>query len=535
MLSNVAKKDNFCIQVGESLRDVIRLMNRNTKGVAVVMYSGKPVGILTERDIVSILYKGFDLEEKVEKFAKKSLITTRGDRTLGYALNLMLGNNIRRIVVTDEADNFGGIVTQQDLLKFLEEDFYRSTIKVKHVVDRLSNIISVRPDESLKNVIKMLVENNISAVAVVSDGVAEGIITEKDVLQLSSRNVSLEEKACDHMTTPVVSASLDTALVEIVSIMNDKNIRRVVILNDDGEAGNIVTIRDVMRNLEGDYSQFLERKLSNAKEILNLLPEMMIEVLDTGKEQLIVWANERVMSKFGPAIIDTPVTGFIPEENWKDIHANIKKLNKIRNFKLKRDDRIYEISGFMLKMNGDVDGGRIQLIMRDVTADIKLSTTDPLTGIYNRRFINEFLMKEIERSKRLDKNFALVICDIDNFKEINDTYGHISGDVALQALTELITGTVRHLDVVGRYGGDEFMMILPETDKERASQVIERIRHKIEKDDIPIPNGLRVKITVSFGVAVFPEDGYFSDYLLVTADERLYKAKSLGKNRVVAI
>jgi diguanylate cyclase (GGDEF)-like protein len=188
----------------------------------------------------------------------------------------------------------------------------------------------------------------------------------------------------------------------------------------------------------------------------------------------------------------------------------------------------------MLKMNGDVDGGRIQLIMRDVTADIKLSTTDPLTGIYNRRFINEFLMKEIERSKRLDKNFALVICDIDNFKEINDTYGHISGDVALQALTELITGTVRHLDVVGRYGGDEFMMILPETDKERASQVIERIRHKIEKDDIPIPNGLRVKITVSFGVAVFPEDGYFSDYLLVTADERLYKAKSLGKNRVVA-
>jgi diguanylate cyclase (GGDEF)-like protein len=327
---------------------------------------------------------------------------------------------------------------------------------------------------------------------------------------------------------------LDTALVEIVSIMNDKNIRRVVILNEEGEAGNIVTIRDVMRNLEGDYSQFLERKLKNAKEILNLLPEMMIEVMDTGKEQLIVWANERVMSKFGTAIIDTPVTGFIPKENWKNIHANIKKLNKIRNIKLKRDDRIYEISGFMLKTNGDFEGGRIQLIMRDVTADIKLSTTDPLTGIYNRRFINEFLMKEIERSKRLDKNFALIICDIDNFKEINDTYGHISGDVAIQSLSELITGKIRHLDVFGRYGGDEFMMILPETDKESASQVIERIRHKIEKDDIPLPNDLRVKITASFGVAVFPEDGYFSDDLLVTADERLYKAKSLGKNRVVA-
>ena len=535
LLSNIVKKDNFYAQVGESLRDVIRLMNRNTRGVAVVMEGGKPVGILTERDIVNILYKGYKLDEQVEKFAKKSLITTRGDRTIGYALNLMLGNNIRRIVVTDEADNFAGIVTQQDLLKFLEEDFYRSTIKVKHLVDRLGYIISVNPDESLKNVVKMLVENNISAVAVVSDGVAEGIITEKDILQLSSRNISLEEKASDHMTTPVVSASLDTALVDIVSIMNDKNIRRVVILNDDGEAGNIVTIRDVMRNLEGDYSQFLERKLKNAKEILDLLPEMMIEVMDTGEEQLIVWANERVISKFGTAILDTPVTGFIPEENWKSIHANIKKLNKVRNIKLKRDDRIYEISGFLLNTHGDVEGGRIQLIMRDVTADIKLSTTDPLTGIYNRRFINEFLMKEIERSKRLDKSFALVICDIDNFKEINDTYGHISGDVALQALSGLITGTIRHLDVLGRYGGDEFMMILPETDKERASQVIERLRHKIEKDDIPLPNGLRVKITASLGVAVFPEDGYFSDDLLVKADERLYKAKRLGKNKVVAI
>lgn len=534
VLEGLVSRENLCADEHASLRDLIGLMQINQKGAVVIMKHGEPSGILTERDIVEILYRGYDLDESAEKFSKKKLITTKSDRTIGYSLNLMLGNNIRRVIVLHKGGEFAGIVTQQDLLKYLEEDFYRSTIKVKHIVDKLGYLISVGPDETLNNVLKVMVENKISAVAIVSDGMADGIITERDILRLAGERVSMTSRVAQYMTSPVINADLDTPLVDIVMIMNDKKVARVIILDKKGVAVNMVTTRDVVRNLDGDYSQFLERKLRNAKEILNFLPEMMIEILDTGSEQLIVWANEKVISTFGGRLIDKPVAAFLPRENWEKILSALKSLNKIENIKLKKDDRIYEISGFMLKTDIELEKGRIQLIMRDITADIKLSNTDALTGVYNRRFLNEFLMKEIERSKRMAKDFSLVICDIDNFKEINDTFGHLSGDMVLKSLTDLMTSTIRHFDVLSRYGGDEFMMIFPETAMDEVSVIVERLRNKIQTDDISLPDGLRAKITASFGLAEFPLDGICSDDLILKADERLYRAKSQGKNKVVA-
>jgi diguanylate cyclase (GGDEF)-like protein len=533
LLKNIVQKENFYVQSHTSLRNLIDLMNRNQKGVVVVLEDKRPVGILTERDVVEILYRGISLDERVDTYAKKKLVMTRGDRTIGYALNLTIENNIRRVIVVDESDNFLGIITQQDLLKYLEEDFYRSTIKVKHILEKLGYLISVSPDDSLKDVLQKMVENRISAVSVIKDEMPVGIITEKDILKLVSREVSLEEKVSRYMSYPPITAGLDTTLVDVVKIMNERDIRRVIIVNNEGLAVNMLTIRDVLRNLEGDYNKFLERKLKSAKDILNLLPEMLIEVTDTGKEQIIIWANEKVLSKFGKEIIDKPVTDFIPQESWEKVQENIRKLNKIENIKLKKGNEIYELSGFFIPTEGKIERGRYQLIIRDITEDVQLSTTDPLTTIYNRRFINEFLMKEIERSKRSKKHFSIVICDIDNFKAINDTYGHLSGDIVLKTFSQLLSNNIRNLDVVGRYGGDEFVIILPEATNEIARNVIERLKLKIEGMEIEVPKEDRVKITASFGISTFPEDGISSDDLLVVSDERLYKAKSWGKNKVV--
>ncbi|RJQ44931.1 MAG: diguanylate cyclase [Nitrospiraceae bacterium] len=534
-LRSIVNRENLVVSADSSLADLIKLMHLNQKGVVVVLRDEKPAGIMTERDIVEVLYNKYDLNERVEKYAIKSLVTTRGDRTVGYALNLMIENHIRRVIVIDEEEHFIGIATHQDLLKHVEEDFYRQTIKIKHILNKSRALISIAPEESLRELLKKMIDNRISAVPVVQENKPIGIISEKDILKFTSENVSLSESVEKYMSSPVETASLDSPLAEIVEVMNYENIRRVVVVDREGCAIGMVTIRDVMENLEGDYNKFLEQKLKNAKEILNLLPEMLVEVVDTGEEQLIIWANEKVVSLFGREILDKDITGFIPAEYWNRIYAALKKLNKIERIKLKKDNRIFELSGFFLKTYGKAEEGRVQLLMRDITEDIKLSTIDPLTNVYNRRFINGFMMKEIERCKRTNSHFSIVISDIDDFKTINDTFGHLSGDIALKGVSQIIAETIRNVDVVGRYGGDEFMIILPETSGDIASYVIDRIRHRIEIFDIVLQNGIAARITASFGIATFPDDGLYAEDLLVVADERLYKAKSLGKNKVACV
>ena len=532
LLKSIVNKENLYIQSNASLKDMINLMNINRKGVIVVLEGERPMGILTERDIVEILYKGINLDERVDKYARKNLVSTSGNRTVGYALHLTIDNKIRRVVVTDEADNFLGIVTQQDLLKYLEEDFYRLTIKVKHILEKTGYLISASPDDSINDVLKKMIEHKISAVPIVKDKIAIGIITEKDILRLASESVPLKNIVGEYMSSPIDSASMNTPLVEVVEIMNYKNIRRILVVDKEGLALNIVTIRDVVENLEEDYSKFLEKKLKYAKEILDLLPEMLIEVTDTGRDHLIVWANEKVISKFGREILDKPVTNFLPRQYWDKVYLTLRKLNKIENIKFKKDNKIYELSGFFVKTAGRTEKGRFQLIMRDITEDVRLSTIDSLTNIYNKRFINGFLLKEVERSRRLNKHFSIVICDMDDFKRINDTYGHLSGDMVLKSFSQLIKSSIRNIDVAGRYGGDEFVIILPETACEDACNIIDRLRFKIEGMDIPVLNSATVHITASFGISTFPVDGMSSDDLLIVSDERLYKAKSFGKNKI---
>lgn len=532
LLKDIAQRENFCVRSNASLRDLVELMNINQKGVVVVLQDDRPVGILTERDIVEILFREICLDEKVEKHAKKNLVTTRGDRTIGYAMNLMIDNNIRRIIVTGDTNRFEGIVTHQDLLKYLEEDFYRMSVKVRHILRKTGVLSGVTPDAPLNHVLESMVENGVCAVPVIKDKTAVGIITEKDILKLAFNRVSLESRAEEHMSSPVHTASLDTPVVEVVEVMNYRNIRRMVIVNREGHAINIVNVRDVIENMEGDYSRFLERKLNHAKEILNLLPEMLIEVTDTGTEQIIIWANDKIIDWFGREILGRPVDEFIPKEHWDIIYRTLHKVNKIENMKLKKDGKIYELSGFFIRTDGTMENGRFQLMMRDITEDVRLSTIDPLTNIYNKRFMNGFLLKEIERSRRLEKQFSLVICDMDDFKWVNDTYGHLSGDMVIQSFAHVLKDTIRTLDVVGRYGGDEFIIILPETSAESAYGIINRLRMQIEGMEIMVVKNEKVKITASFGIATFPEDGMSSDDLIIASDERLYKAKNIGKNKI---
>jgi len=164
----------------------------------------------------------------------------------------------------------------------------------------------------------------------------------------------------------------------------------------------------------------------------------------------------------------------------------------------------------------------------------ELSYIDPLTEIYNRRFFDEILETEIQKSVREDHPLVLVMIDIDDFKSYNDRYGHQQGDVALAKIARLFKATCRSYDIVARYGGEEFAIIFPGARKEHALELGKRIVAEVgaahfEGEDL-IPSG---GLTVSVGVACFPEHANDAQELILHADQALYKAKNRGKNTIL--
>jgi diguanylate cyclase (GGDEF)-like protein len=159
---------------------------------------------------------------------------------------------------------------------------------------------------------------------------------------------------------------------------------------------------------------------------------------------------------------------------------------------------------------------------------------DPLTGIFNRRYFENQLSKELQRASRYEHNLSVLFIDIDQFKRINDEFGHQIGDHALEELAEILERSVRSVDVVARYGGDEFIVLLPETKKSYAKKTADRILKYIKHHDF-FKDKLNVKeLAVSIGVAGFPEDAGGTYELIKKADNALYQAKHEGGNQAVA-
>ncbi|MDD5160132.1 MAG: GGDEF domain-containing protein [Sulfuricurvum sp.] len=161
----------------------------------------------------------------------------------------------------------------------------------------------------------------------------------------------------------------------------------------------------------------------------------------------------------------------------------------------------------------------------------ELSDRDYLTGLYNRRKFEEFLGYEIKRSLRHHHQFTILMIDLDNFKYINDTYGHASGDLVLKEVTQIFGSNLRNADILARLGGDEFAVLLPETPYVNGFAVVEKLRSRLEATPISLMFD-QITLTASFGIAEYPDQGENIESLLTGSDLAMYKAKRAGKNTI---
>ena len=241
------------------------------------------------------------------------------------------------------------------------------------------------------------------------------------------------------------------------------------------------------------------RRLKEIEETSNT-PVIFVTAKDQGYD------SDKAFSSGGIDYITKPV-------RRENVIARVRVQLSIRALNKQRDELIAEL----LEANKKLD---------------LASKTDPLTGLSNRRDLNGKLDNEINRYKRSQKPFSVIICDIDHFKKFNDDYGHDVGDDVLKHTARVLTETCRAVDFVGRWGGEEFLVISPETGLPGAVNLAEKLRASIEQNILK-GDGAEFKITMSFGVSEYRSDKT-ANSVLKEADENLYKAKEQGRNRVIS-
>lgn len=313
-------------------------------------------------------------------------------------------------------------------------------------------------------------------------------------------------------------AQLHQSIVDLSAELVGADSGSLMLLHDGGETLHIVASRGLNPPLARSLSIRLGEGIAGrvAKNGFPLL------VADIERDERVGIANRpRFRSK---SFLSIPLT-------------NKDRVIGVLNLADKADGKIFHDGD--LKLLNALSSHAAAMILRvasqERTAQLEqMSVTDPLTGLYNRRFLEKRLEEELSRSRRHRLNFTVMLVDLDYFKAYNDSSGHLAGDAALRQTAGLLTGSAREMDIVARYGGEEFCLVLPGTSKKESLFVAERIRRAIEQSPFANEEQLPLgKLTGSIGIASFPADGETALALIHAADIALYRAKHEGRNRYI--
>jgi diguanylate cyclase (GGDEF)-like protein/PAS domain S-box-containing protein len=319
----------------------------------------------------------------------------------------------------------------------------------------------------------------------------------------------------------------------------------------------IEKFRIIQTCVEITEKKVLEKQLNlSMKRFKAVVNNAYDGIITIDKQHNIKLLNDAAQAMFGYSkeeMIGQALTVLLPEKYRDKHHEYIEGFKKSEVDSkpmqtrapvqgLRKDGSEFAIEVTISKIRID-DNVEYTAVIRDISEKNQLleeliisSKKDPLTELYNRRYFTKLLNSEIIRAKRFKRGFSLLMLDIDHFKSINDEFGHACGDAALITFSKTVINSIREVDTLCRWGGEEFLILLPEIPKETAIVVAEKIRTNIEKLETNYEGAL-IKITVSIGLAYFSDDSLEVNNIstmINKVDQKLYKAKNTGRNKVVA-
>ena len=450
--------------------------------------------------------------------------------------------------------------------------------------DRPAQIVTIGRDTTIKSAALMMLGNKIGCL-IVNDqnGKFAGIVTERDIVSRAvASSMDLEKISITEIMTPqVVSCPVGTPSNRAREIMAENHIRHLPVI-DKGVVVGILSARDLMGRMRLEDRAAAEEvaMLSNCLKSIELneaadtVAKEVPKLFQAGRCVLCLWRNHpgssdviadrRTKSKSSPAVIsdkkclcprehlersaggEEPLDDRIPDD-CRRAGAQPPRLVIPLSISGRKGDAEHELAGYLCMcglsdysiLNRELTSYKAKLTKEILTSHLTnaslyhqariTSLTDALTGVGSRRLIEDKLEAECARSKRYKRPFSVGIIDLDNFKTINDVLGHAAGDDALKKVAACMKSQKRTPDILGRYGGDEFVILMPETKAQDAAVLLERVRAKVQQTRV----AENISMTISCGIAQgLPDQSDSPSEIIRRADLALYEAKSAGRNCV---
>lgn len=472
-----------------------------------------------------------DYFQKVSKIKTQKVWHSRLDLNVEHGkIEVPLRPTIRAAVPIYINKKFHGIVIVNMLTENLLKNFRNSNIFNVYLIDKDGKFI-LNPDNQYSWNKYTGVQRNLSEdfphdASQILEGKLKGknffAFHINDVLQ-NEDNAILVLQPKKHYQEQLFSSNLKTtALILILSIMISIPLAMYASFAPSKLQKALVAANVELKRFSDIIDKHVITATTKTNTIITSVSSAFVEVSGYKKEELIGEKINIIRHK------DTQKEIF--KELWKTISSGKVWHGEIKN--KRKNDGDYWLEEDIIPIKDEEENiVSYMAVSKDITAKKeleKLSITDQLTGVYNRRKFDDSLADEVQRATRYSQELSLIMIDMDHFKDVNDTYGHQVGDDVLIATAKLINEHVRNVDIVGRYGGEEFVVICPNIGLEQAEKVAEKLRAEVQKHNFDAVGNK----TISLGVAEFVE-GDTTDSLVKKADTALYKAKNEGRNRVV--
>lgn len=561
-ISRIVSRHVITVTPETPAREAIATMAQAGISCLVISEKKKPVGIFTERDLVRAVHRHTAFGEMtIAALMTSPVLAIPGNLSIFEAYNLMLTNSIRHHVVVNSTGHILGVISQSDLINQLGLEFFVEMRKVEQIMSpRVATVAGHLP---LDAALAQMAGPGISCVVIEEHGKPVGIITERDAVRLVAKGIETDTVTVEKgMSSPVICTTIGSTVHHAAHLMQQKKIRRVLVVDAKGAIAGIITQSDIVKGLEKKYIESLHEIIREKEDIVQQTAQELIDktvyldnILRSATDLAIIATDIDLRIKYFNPVAEkvlgyeaAEVIGRSALEFHTLVGVTAERMDRAKEVVRKKKKHLFtariEINGELHLFDGNLTGiidrqkrliGFV-LMLQDITERRKqeelihhLAYHDALTGLPNRVLLSDRLAQTMVTAQRYNQRGALMLLDLDHFKDINDTLGHSMGDLLLKEVSKRLVNLLRKSDTVSRMGGDEFVLLLPNLpNRESSSTIAGKIVRAFRRPFLC--EGRELKVSASIGVADFPADGRDEENLLKMADIALYRVKESGRD-----